>query len=120
MPAPRAGGAIVVADVGCGTGISTRFLAGPDVRVVGIDPNPDMLEEARRSTPAGLEVEYRLTVRLYEHGEFLEGVRALLVDKDRRPRWNPPRLEDVTPAAVGALMAPLPPDEELDLRPPTP
>jgi SAM-dependent methyltransferase len=45
--------------VGCGTGISTRFLSGPGVRVIGVDPNPDMLEEARRSTPDGLEVEYR-------------------------------------------------------------
>ena len=35
-------------------------------------------------------MEYRLTVRLYEHGEFLEGVRALIVDKDKAPKWNPP------------------------------
>jgi enoyl-CoA hydratase len=72
------------------------------------------------SLEEALEAEYRLTVRLFEHGEFLEGVRALLVDKDRSPRWNPPSLEEVTPVMVAALMAPLPPDEELDLCPPTP
>ncbi|HXF54003.1 MAG TPA: enoyl-CoA hydratase/isomerase family protein [Hyphomicrobiaceae bacterium] len=71
------------------------------------------------SLEAALVVEYRLTVRLFEHGEFLEGVRALLVDKDHKPRWNPSRLEDVTPIMIARLMAPLPPEEELDLRAPT-
>jgi enoyl-CoA hydratase len=75
---------------------------------------------ARRlgSLEEALNAEYRLTVRLFEHGEFPEGVRALLVDKDRAPKWNPPRLEDVTPAMVTGLMAPLPAGEELGLRPP--
>ncbi|HVO11931.1 MAG TPA: class I SAM-dependent methyltransferase [Vicinamibacteria bacterium] len=36
-----------VADVGCGTGIFTRALAAHRLRVIGIDPNPDMLSEAR-------------------------------------------------------------------------
>ena len=63
-----------------------------------------------------LNMEYRLTVRLYEHGEFLEGVRALIVDKDKAPRWNPPQLEAVTPAMVDAFFAPLPADEELGLK----
>jgi enoyl-CoA hydratase len=60
----------------------------------------DTLEEA-------LAIEYRLCTHLYEHGEFIEGVRALLVDKDKRPKWNPPRLEDVTPTMVGALFQPV-------------
>jgi len=63
-----------------------------------------------------LNMEYRLTVRLYEHGEFLEGVRALIVDKDKSPKWNPARLDDVTPAMVEAFFAPLPAGEELGLR----
>ena len=62
-----------------------------------------------------LNMEYRLTVRLYEHGEFLEGVRALIVDKDKSPKWNPPRLEAVTPEMVDAFFAPLPANEELGL-----
>ncbi len=67
------------------------------------------------SLEAALNVEYRLTVRLLEHGEFLEGVRALLVDKDRAPKWNPPRLADVTDEMVAQFLSPLPPDEALEL-----
>ncbi|MDD5028527.1 MAG: enoyl-CoA hydratase/isomerase family protein [Rhodoferax sp.] len=32
--------------------------------------------------------------------ETAEGIRALVIDKDNAPRWNPPRIEDVTPAMV--------------------
>jgi enoyl-CoA hydratase len=80
------------------------------------------LRRARRfmSLEECLNMEYRLTVRLYEHGEFPEGVRALLVDKDRAPKWNPARLEDVTPAMVEAFFAPLPAGEELGLTAPGP
>ena len=67
------------------------------------------------SLEAALNVEYRLTVRLLEHGEFLEGVRALLVDKDKAPKWNPPRLADVTDEMVAQFLSPLPPDEALEL-----
>jgi enoyl-CoA hydratase/carnithine racemase len=63
-----------------------------------------------------LNMEYRLTVRLYEHGEFLEGVRALIVDKDKTPRWNPVALEGVTAAMVETFFVPLAPDEELGLK----
>lgn len=60
-----------------------------------------------------LTVEYRLCNRLYEDGEFVEGVRALLVDKDKTPRWSPPRLEDVTPDLVERYFAPFPAGKDL-------
>lgn len=43
--------------------------------------------------------------------DFAEGVRALLVDKDRRPAWQPARLADVDPAAIEACFS-LPDDYE--------
>ena len=55
---------------------------------------------------AALNVEYRLCTRLFENGEFPEGVRALLVDKDKAPKWTPAKLQDVTPDMVTALFAP--------------
>lgn len=45
----------VVADVGCGTGISSRQLAARGLRVIAIDPNEAMLEAARREGGDGIE-----------------------------------------------------------------
>ena len=75
------------------------------------------LRSARQMTSleAALVQEYRLVVRLFERGEFNEGVRALLVDKDRAPKWQPPSLAEVTPTLIAELLAPFPPGEELQL-----
>jgi enoyl-CoA hydratase len=62
-----------------------------------------------------LNVEYRLVCRLFEDGEFPEGVRALIVDKDRTPKWNPPTLEGVSDTVVQSYLAPFPDTEELKL-----
>lgn len=35
-----------------------------------------------------LDQEYRFTHRCMEHGDFLEGIRAAIIDKDRKPRWR--------------------------------
>lgn len=37
-----------------------------------------------------------LSVQCARHPDFIEGVRALLVDKDQQPRWSPATLEEVT------------------------
>jgi enoyl-CoA hydratase len=65
------------------------------------------------SLDQALIVEYRLTVRLFEDGEFPEGVRALIVDKDRKPKWSPPQLDGVTAEMVERYLSPLPPGEDL-------
>jgi len=70
------------------------------------------------SLEAALNVEFRLCTRLFERGEFPEGVRALLVDKDKSPKWNPREVEDVTAQMVADLLAPFPPSEELGLKGP--
>jgi enoyl-CoA hydratase len=56
--------------------------------------------------------EYRIAARVAQRHDFLEGVRALIVDKDNAPRWDPPTLEDVTDAMLDDIFAPLPPSEE--------
>lgn len=63
-----------------------------------------------------LRMERALVRRNFEHGEVLEGVRALVIDKDHAPRWNPPALEDVTPEMVARFFAPVWPAEAHPLR----
>lgn len=52
-----------------------------------------------------LAVDTRLARGMMLAGDFAEGVRAKLVDKDDRPRWRHARIEDVTPADVDALFS---------------
>ena len=47
--------------------------------------------------------ELALTSTTMRHHDFAEGVRAMVVDKDRKPRWQPARIEDVDPAAIAAM-----------------
>ncbi|KLD79011.1 enoyl-CoA hydratase/isomerase family protein [Xanthomonas hyacinthi] len=56
--------------------------------------------------------EYRIASRICRQHDFIEGVRALLVDKDNAPHWDPATPEGVPDATVDALFAPLPSSEE--------
>ncbi|RZC40565.1 3-hydroxyisobutyryl-CoA hydrolase, mitochondrial, partial [Asbolus verrucosus] len=60
-----------------------------------------------------LQMEYRIAVNCLANKDFYEGVRALLVDKDKKPVWNPAKLSDVTPTLVESHFAKLPEDQEL-------
>ena len=60
-----------------------------------------------------LKLEYRLTQHFMAAHDFYEGVRALLIDKDQAPRWQPASLAAVDDAMVEAYFAPLG-DRELD------
>ena len=51
-----------------------------------------------------MRMEYRLAVFCLEHGDFYEGVRAALVDKDRQPKWQPDRLAAVDTAKIDAVL----------------
>ena len=67
------------------------------------------LREARRldSLEACLRLEYRVATRFYGAHDFLEGIRAALVDKDRHPRWSPARLDGVPDSMVAPFFAEL-------------
>jgi enoyl-CoA hydratase len=65
------------------------------------------------SLEEALRIEFRLAVRCLEGHDFAEGVRAVLVDKDHAPRWQPAAAASVTQAAVDAHFAPLSGIEEL-------
>jgi len=62
---------------------------------------------AAPSIRTALSQEYRFTFRAMRHGDFLEGIRAAIVDKDRNPHWQHASLDAVTAGEVDAMMAPL-------------
>ncbi|KAH8306174.1 hypothetical protein KR018_003277, partial [Drosophila ironensis] len=62
-----------------------------------------------------LIMEYRLAVRHLECSDFKEGVRALLIDKDQQPKWEPASLADVSEEHVQWFFRKLPDTEELKL-----
>jgi enoyl-CoA hydratase len=73
-----------------------------------------LIREGRRRTRFAeeMQVEYRVAARMCRRHDFIDGVRALIVDKDNAPRWDPPDLAGVTPALLDGIFAPLPADEE--------
>jgi enoyl-CoA hydratase len=53
------------------------------------------------------EQDYRLSLACIAAHDFIEGIRAAIVDKDRKPVWQPDRLEDVTEAIVDRHFEPI-------------
>lgn len=71
-----------------------------------------VLEQIRRARRVSLAEDLRMERDLVRHcfhlrpgaaSETVEGVRALAIDKDHAPKWNPARIEDVTPEQVAAF-----------------
>ena len=52
-----------------------------------------------------LAAELRLTRHVSIHRDFAEGVRAMVVDKDRQPKWSPVTLPEVDPSDIAAMLA---------------
>jgi enoyl-CoA hydratase len=82
-----------------------------------------VLEQIRRARRMGLADDLRMERDMVRHcfyaahlgrsgadSETVEGIRALAVDKDHAPNWNPLRAEDVTPEMVAPFFqSPWPP-----------
>jgi enoyl-CoA hydratase len=59
-----------------------------------------------------LVMEMRIDARIVMSHDFAEGVRAVIVEKDNKPVWDPATLTGVTAAMLDAVFAPLPTDQE--------
>jgi enoyl-CoA hydratase len=69
------------------------------------------LARASASLEECLVREYRAALEVFASDDFREGVRAAVIDKDRNPRWSPPRIEDVTPEMTAPYFAEIGADE---------
>jgi enoyl-CoA hydratase len=59
-----------------------------------------------------MRMEYRIGSRVLIRPDFAEGVRAVIVDKDNAPKWDPAAPEGVTDELIDEIFAPLPAKEE--------
>ncbi len=69
----------------------------------------EMLHRLRAapSMRRALEMEFRFTYRAMEHADFIEGIRAAIIDKDRNPRWRHAGPEAVPAVDVSRMLMPL-------------
>jgi len=87
----------------------------PQTLAVLATKSPTSLKVAFRQIRAGasldfaaaMALEYRLSQRFCAAHDFREGVRAVIIEKDQKPQWQPPDLEAVSAADVDAYFAPL-------------
>ncbi|KAI9908282.1 hypothetical protein PsorP6_016458 [Peronosclerospora sorghi] len=63
------------------------------------------------------QMEYRMDTRIMENPDFFEGVRVVVVDNDRNPKWAKRDITKVTAEEVGKFFEPLDEDQELILYP---
>ena len=70
------------------------------------------LEMLRRGKHLSLaqcfNMEYQLGLQWFTKGNFMEGVRALIVDKDKKPQWQPASIEALDPATLADLFSVVP------------
>ncbi len=68
------------------------------------------LEQLHRGKRMSLADCFRMELNLmhacFDQGDFIEGIRALIVDKDQRPRWSPPTLAEVTQSDIDEFFVP--------------
>lgn len=67
---------------------------------------------AAKSFAENMAMEYRIGARVVQRHDFLEGVRAVIVEKDNAPKWSPATLEAVTDDLLDGIFAPLQSTEE--------
>ena len=73
------------------------------------------MPEIFQSVKEALKIEYRFTFRAQESSDFQEGIRSMIIDKDRNPVWKYPNIEKVPIQKVIDLLKPLNSSSELKI-----
>ena len=72
-----------------------------------------LVEGGRKTDFAdNMAMEFGLACAIIRRPDFVEGVRAVIFDKDNAPRWTPATLEETSDAMIDAIFAPLPPERQ--------
>lgn len=66
-----------------------------------------LIRMAPKDIREALTNEYRYTYRAPEEGDFLEGIRAQIIEKDRNPKWHHASAAEVPSEQLQAMLAPL-------------
>ncbi len=90
--------------------LATLRTKSPQTCKVALRQLRDSLECA--DFAANMAMEYRIGSRVLTLPDFAEGVRAVIVDKDHAPKWNPATPEGVTDELIDSIFAALPANEE--------
>ena len=98
----------------CTATIRSRFAAGPPLAMAA---TVELVHRARAvdKIETALIMEYRFAHRIAAQGDFQEGIRALIIDKDKAPAWSHASLDAPSSAEVSAMLMPLG-DAELKLE----
>ena len=75
----------------------------------------DWLNKISYSVKDALKIEYRVTSRAQEFADFQEGIRAMIIDKDKSPLWKYPKIDQVPIKKVFDLLKPLSFSNELKI-----
>ena len=73
------------------------------------------MPEISSSVKDALQIEYRVTSRAQEFADFQEGIRAMIIDKDKSPLWKYPKIDQVPKKKVFDLLEPLSFSNELKI-----
>jgi enoyl-CoA hydratase len=94
-------------DVWADATLATMARMSPLAMASAVDMLGRLRADASADMARALALEYRFTYRCMARGDFLEGVRAAVIDKDKAPRWRHPPLGPVPADEVAAMLAPL-------------
>lgn len=99
----------------------SAFAQSARKRLAGVSPLAasaaiELIRRARKADDItqALTLEYQYTYRAAAQGDFIEGIRAAIIDKDRSPNWAHRSFADVSQSEVDTMLAPLGP-HALDL-----
>lgn len=103
----------VLSAVKLGASLENAFVAQMAESLIGACPLSLLVTDEHMRRTRGLSLEdvlvqdLRIAMRMVAQPNFAEGIRAQLVDKDRKPQWVPKNIKDITAEEVGAYFEPL-------------